>query len=155
MRKTLLAAALCALLVAGCGGGGGGSAAPATGSAVVSTGVVTGFGSVYVNGVAKSHAAVSQRMFPGYEMHAITNGVHPHTWTSEHFARLYDNALPGWRHEPEQLVRIDQVADQDEALELLVSLQVDLVLTSGGAPTAAQGEARLRRLGSGPPPSGR
>jgi hypothetical protein len=44
------AAALCALLVAGCGGGGG-SAAPATGSAVVSTGVVTGFGSVYVNGV--------------------------------------------------------------------------------------------------------
>ncbi len=66
----------------------------------------------YVNGVAKSHAAVSQRMFPGYEMHAITNGVHPHTWTSEHFARLYDNVLPGWRHEPEQLVRIDQVPDQ-------------------------------------------
>lgn len=66
----------------------------------------------YVNGVAKSHAEVSRRMFPGYEMHAITNGVHPHTWTSEHFARLYDNVLPGWRHEPEQLVRIDQVSGQ-------------------------------------------
>jgi starch phosphorylase len=66
----------------------------------------------YVNGVAKRHAEVSQRMFPGYEMHAITNGVHPHTWTSEFFAALYDNALPGWRHEPEQLVRIDQVPDQ-------------------------------------------
>jgi starch phosphorylase len=66
----------------------------------------------YVNGVAKSHAEVTQRMFPGYEMHAITNGVHPHTWACEHFARLYDNALPGWRHEPELLVRIDQVPDQ-------------------------------------------
>ena len=66
----------------------------------------------YVNGVAKRHAEVSQRMFPGYEMHAITNGVHPHTWTSEFFAALYDNVLPGWRHEPEQLVRIDQVPGQ-------------------------------------------
>ena len=66
----------------------------------------------YVNGVAKRHAEVSQRMFPGYEMHAITNGVHPHSWTSEFFAALYDNILPGWRHEPEQLVRIDQAPDQ-------------------------------------------
>lgn len=66
----------------------------------------------YVNGVAKRHAEVSQHMFPGYEMHAITNGVHPHTWTSEFFSSLYDNALPGWRHEPEQLVRIDQVTNQ-------------------------------------------
>ncbi|MDO9050733.1 MAG: alpha-glucan family phosphorylase [Methylotenera sp.] len=65
----------------------------------------------YVNGVAKCHAEVSQRMFPGYHVHAITNGVHPHTWTSEFFATLYDNHMPGWRHEPEQLVRIDQVAD--------------------------------------------
>lgn len=66
----------------------------------------------YVNGVAKRHAEVSQRLFPGYEMHAITNGVHPHTWTSEHFAALYDSTLAGWRHEPEQLVRIDQVPEQ-------------------------------------------
>ncbi len=66
----------------------------------------------YVNGVAKRHAEVSQRMFPGYDMHAITNGVHPHTWTSEFFSALYDNTIPGWRHEPEQLVRIDQVPDQ-------------------------------------------
>ena len=37
----------------------------------------------YVNGVAKRHAEVSHPMFPGYEMHAITNGVHPYTWTSD------------------------------------------------------------------------
>ncbi len=66
----------------------------------------------YVNGVAKRHAEVSQAMFPDYMIHAITNGVHPHTWTSEFFAALYDNAIPGWRHEPEQLVRIDQVPEQ-------------------------------------------
>jgi copper homeostasis protein len=40
----------------------------------------------------------------------------------------------------------DQVKDTDEALELLVSLQVDHVLTSGGAPTAAEGAARLRQF---------
>jgi glycogen phosphorylase len=66
----------------------------------------------YVNGVAKRHAEVSQRMFPGYQMHAITNGVHPHTWACEFFSALYDNAMPGWCHEPEQLVRIDQVPSQ-------------------------------------------
>jgi starch phosphorylase len=65
----------------------------------------------YVNGVAKRHAEVSQRMFPGYEVHAITNGVHPHTWTSEFLASVYDAYMPSWRHEPEQLVRIDQVPD--------------------------------------------
>ncbi len=66
----------------------------------------------YVNGVAKRHAEVSRHMFPGYEVHAITNGVHPHTWTSEYFAALYDNMMSGWRHEPEQLVRIEHVPNQ-------------------------------------------
>jgi copper homeostasis protein len=40
----------------------------------------------------------------------------------------------------------DQVRDQDEALELLVSLQVDHILTSGGAPTAMEGAERIRQL---------
>ena len=40
----------------------------------------------------------------------------------------------------------DQVRDQDEALELLVSLHVDHVLTSGGAETAMAGAARLKSL---------
>ncbi len=40
----------------------------------------------------------------------------------------------------------DQVRDQDEALELLVSLQVDHILTSGGAPTAMEGAGRIRQL---------
>jgi starch phosphorylase len=67
--------------------------------------------SEYVNGVGRRHAEVSQRSFPGYHIHAIGNGVHPSAWTCESFAQLYDQALPGWRHEPELLIRIDQVAD--------------------------------------------
>lgn len=67
----------------------------------------------YVNGVAKCHAEVSQKMFPNYVVHAITNGVHPHTWTNPGFATLYDKHIQGWRHEPEQLVRIDQVPEDE------------------------------------------
>ncbi len=40
----------------------------------------------------------------------------------------------------------DQTRDQDEALELLVSLQVDTILTSGAAPTALDGVDRIRSL---------
>ena len=65
----------------------------------------------YVNGVAKRHAEVSNRMFPGYRVHAITNGVHPFTWAAEPFRRLYDQHVPGWCHEPEQLVRADCCLD--------------------------------------------
>jgi starch phosphorylase len=64
-----------------------------------------------VNGVAKRHAEVSRAMFPGYAVRAITNGVHPYTWTAPSFVKLYDQHLPGWCHEPELLVRADRIAD--------------------------------------------
>ena len=35
----------------------------------------------YVNGVAKRHQEISSKMFAGYEIHAVTNGVHSFTWT--------------------------------------------------------------------------
>jgi len=63
--------------------------------------------SEYVNGVARKHAEVSNAMFPGYKVHAITNGVHPYTWAAESFRQLYDHYLPGWCHEPQLLVRAD------------------------------------------------
>jgi len=59
----------------------------------------------FVNGVAKRHAEVSSRMYPGFQVRAITNGVHPATWTAAVFQRLYDRCVPGWRHEPELLAR--------------------------------------------------
>ena len=63
--------------------------------------------SEYVNGVAIRHAEVSRKMYPGYRVHAITNGVHPFTWTSASFIKLYDTYLPGWCHEPDLLVRAE------------------------------------------------
>ena len=65
----------------------------------------------YINGVAKKHGEVSQSMFPGYEIHAITNGVHSFTWTCESFKKLYDEYLPGWANEPELFVRIGRIPD--------------------------------------------
>jgi starch phosphorylase len=69
--------------------------------------------SEYVNGVARRHAQVSRQMFPGVEVRAVTNGVHPSTWTSPGFAALYDRYTPGWRHEPHLLTRADQIPDAE------------------------------------------
>jgi starch phosphorylase len=38
-------------------------------------------------------------MFAGYNIDAITNGVHGATWAAESFARLYDRYIPGWRQD--------------------------------------------------------
>jgi starch phosphorylase len=69
--------------------------------------------SEFVNGVAKKHGEVSQHMFPGYQIHAITNGVHSYTWTCDSFKRLYDKYLPGWANEPELFVRVGRVPDEE------------------------------------------
>ncbi len=53
----------------------------------------------YVNGVAKSHGAVSRLMFAGYQIEAITNGVHAGTWTAKPFQELYDRYLSDWRQD--------------------------------------------------------
>ncbi|MBK8162322.1 MAG: alpha-glucan family phosphorylase [Gammaproteobacteria bacterium] len=71
--------------------------------------------SEYVNGVAGRHAEISNHMFPGYKVHAVTNGVHPFRWTCPSFARLYNRHLPGWCHAPELLMRAD-VTIADEAV---------------------------------------
>ncbi|PVX25158.1 MAG: alpha-glucan family phosphorylase, partial [Candidatus Bathyarchaeum sp.] len=69
--------------------------------------------SKYVNGVAKRHKEFSLTLFPGYNISAITNGVHSFTWTCEAFRRLYDKYLPGWANEPELLVRVDSIPDEE------------------------------------------
>lgn len=70
--------------------------------------------SEYVNGVAKRHAETSQRMFPGYRVRAVTNGVHATRWASQPMGELFDRHLPAWRHEPEVLVRADCCIPDDE-----------------------------------------
>jgi starch phosphorylase len=69
--------------------------------------------SEFVNGVAKRHKDVSRTLFPGYEINSITNGVHSYTWTSERFRELYDKYMPGWANEPELLVRVGGIPDEE------------------------------------------
>jgi starch phosphorylase len=65
----------------------------------------------YVNGVARRHAETTEHMFPGYRIHAVTNGVHLGTWTHPAFAALFTANFPRWQHEPEILVRVPHLAD--------------------------------------------
>lgn len=69
--------------------------------------------SEYINGVAKKHMEISRNMFPGYEISAITNGVHSFTWTYDSFKKLYDKYLPGWANEPELFVRVGRIPDEE------------------------------------------
>jgi len=83
--------------------------------------------SEYVNGVAIRHAETSARMFPGYHVRAITNGVHPATWTHKAFAQIYDTHVPGWCHEPETLLRVDHVIADDAIWQAHLQAKQDLL----------------------------
>ncbi|WP_208605653.1 alpha-glucan family phosphorylase [Rhizobium aegyptiacum] len=65
----------------------------------------------YVNGVATRHAETTRKMFPGYDIKSITNGVHVHTWMHSNLAKLVQEQFPNWAHEPEVLVFADQLDD--------------------------------------------
>lgn len=85
--------------------------------------------SEYVNGVAKRHAEVSRKMYPGYRVHAVTNGVHPYTWTSESFVDIYSRHLPGWCHEPEILVRASCCIRNEDLWEAHTQAKARLIET--------------------------
>lgn len=67
----------------------------------------------YINGVTTAHMNFSRQLFPGFHIRAVTNGVHPHTWTSGPFRGLYDRYIAGWAQEPELLVRVDAIPHED------------------------------------------
>ncbi len=69
--------------------------------------------SKYVNGVAQRHRYFSSALFPGYEIHSITNGVHSFTWTCDSFRALYDRFIPGWAHEPWLMARAGIIPGDD------------------------------------------
>jgi len=104
--------------------------------------------SSYHNGVAKKHQEISRRMFPGYEINAITNGIHSYTWTCPSFRRLFDRYFPGWANEPELLVRMDLVPDDQvwdahmEAKKELIDLVNSQTQTQMNIDTLTFGFAR-------------
>ena len=95
----------------------------------------------WVNGVADRHAETSRALFPGYEVHAITNGVHPLTWTAPPMAVLLDRYIPQWYHEPELLARVPRIRDA-EIVEAHAGCKRDLL-------HAVSGVAGAERLDTG------
>jgi len=81
----------------------------------------------FVNGVAKRHRQVSQQMFSGFDIDAITNGVHVATWASASMQNLFDRFISGWREDyaslryainiPQQDIWNAHVAAKDELIE--------------------------------------
>lgn len=67
----------------------------------------------YINGVALRHAETTRKMFPGYRIRAVTNGVHVPSWAHPAFGQLFQSMAPDWGHDPEQLAIADQLPDAD------------------------------------------
>jgi len=53
----------------------------------------------FINGVAKRHRQISQEMFNGYHIEAITNGIHIGTWACKPIQALFDQYIHGWRND--------------------------------------------------------
>ena len=87
-----------------------------------------------INGVSERHAETTSRIFPGYRVRAITNGVHAPTWTHASLAKLYQAKFPHWAHEPEVLARADQLED-DAVWSAHQDAKRDLIAQVDGAST--------------------
>jgi len=90
--------------------------------------------SKYTNGVTEAHMEYSRKLFPGYHIQEITNGVHSYTWTCPCFRALFDKYIPRWANEPELLVRVDTIPDEElwEAHVKAKQNLLDFVKTSSG-----------------------
>ncbi len=90
--------------------------------------------SKYTNGVTEAHMEYSRKLFPGYHIQEITNGVHSYTWTCSHFRKLFDKYIHRWANEPELLVRVDTIPEEElwEAHMKAKQDLLDFVHTSSG-----------------------
>jgi starch phosphorylase len=100
----------------------------------------------WVNGVADRHAQTSRALYPGYDVHAITNGVHAMSWASEPFRALFDRHIPKWCHEPELLVRALGIPDA-EMLAAHAAAKQGLLELAAGAPGGERLDAQRLTIG--------
>jgi len=75
-----------------------------------------------VNAVAVKHGEITRLQFPDFKskIQSITNGIHIHTWLSEHFKNLFDKyqtVLGNWRDHPEHLHKITELRDNQQFRE--------------------------------------
>ena len=65
-----------------------------------------------VNAVSGLNTKVAKKMFPGTNIHPITNGVHHITWTSDPFKSLFDKETEEWRADPTHIRKM-KLSDED------------------------------------------
>jgi starch phosphorylase len=71
-------------------------------------------GSRFVNAVSKKHAEISRKMFPGYKIDSITNGVHHGYWLSNYMRNFLNNELGrDWHHNFNLLERATELDDYE------------------------------------------
>jgi starch phosphorylase len=61
------------------------------------------------NAVSKLHGPISNKLFPEYEIKAITNGVNSETWTAPNLKKLFDEYLSSWRNDGRALAEVIKI----------------------------------------------
>jgi starch phosphorylase len=80
----------------------------------------------HINGVAKKHREVSQRLFKQYKIDAITNGIHVATWVAAPLAAVFDRHIPDWRADNYSL-RYSVALPREEVLQAHAAAKRSLV----------------------------
>ncbi|HZT95652.1 MAG TPA: alpha-glucan family phosphorylase, partial [Chloroflexota bacterium] len=65
------------------------------------------------NAVSRIHAEAIHRNWAGFEVEAVTNGVHVPTWLGSEMRELLDRCVPGWRSDSPEWERIMSIPDQE------------------------------------------
>ncbi len=81
----------------------------------------------YTCGVSKIHGEVSRNMFPGYDIDAITNGVHLPTWVSPHMDALLKEHSADWQDKPEQLAECINAIEDEKVWGAHLKAKKDLI----------------------------
>jgi starch phosphorylase len=82
--------------------------------------------SKYTNGVTEAHMKYSRKLFPGHHIREVTNGVHSYMWSCQHFRDLFHAYIPGWVNEPQLLVRVNTIPNE-EIWEAHLKAKKDLI----------------------------
>jgi len=65
------------------------------------------------NGVSQLHGSVAKDQFKWKNINYITNGVHHSYWMGSPLKRLFDKRLMGWRVNPELLLDVDEISNDE------------------------------------------
>lgn len=65
------------------------------------------------NGVSKLHGEVARKQFPDFTIGSITNGVYHPYWVGKEFRELYSKYFPDWKENPNRLLEIDEIPDEE------------------------------------------